>query len=120
MPTPPRIHLVLAQNVAEKLPFQKLCIREDCPDKDVKACPHSLVINGKPVWKYADFFRIYHSRRQGLLNPWLSRAVIGDQKMGLPEYLIFFAEKCEFHKNASAFMKTICFNPVYSSHVENS
>lgn len=117
--TPPRVHLILAQSVAGALPFEKLCTKIDCSDKDTKVCPHSLVIDGKPIWRYTDFLDMF-SQKHELLNPCLSHIAIGEQKGGLLGYLIFFAEKCGFHEEASNLMSgTACMNPVYLPQSED-
>lgn len=114
---PPRIHLVLVpeKSLTKEFSFQELCTRTDCPDKGIKVCPHSLVVDGKPVWNFTDFLDAF-SRKHELLSPCLTHITIGDKKDAPLGYLIFFAEKCGFHERASEIIKsTACFDPFYTS-----
>ncbi|MDD5377201.1 MAG: hypothetical protein PHH16_03725 [Candidatus Gracilibacteria bacterium] len=112
----PRIHLILALNVAEKLPFRTWCSQKDCQKKKDKVCPQLLVINNTPVWKYADLLGFF-SQKHEFLNPCLSHITIGEEEgRKLSEYLVFFAKEHAFHEEASKLIKgKACLEPKFEN-----
>ena len=124
---PPRIHLILAQNVAKELPFEKLYTKTNCPNEDSKVSPYLLVIDREPVLKYNDFIAVFQDKHN-LLDPCVSHLILGSQETreqgeGMLEYLVFFAKGVgeKFHEEASEIIKkTACFTRISSLQKEET
>lgn len=112
-----RFYFVLKEDVTEKLPFQKICTREDCPNKNIKICPRVLVIDEKPVLEYKKFFEEV-SEKYHLFNPCFSHSTFIDDKAEKKEialeYLLYFTGRLGFRMDTSKLMEELaCLNPVF-------